>query len=412
MGDRMSSPCRLCGTPLQATFVNLNHSPLANSLLDEAALDKMEPHYPLHAYVCNECFLVQLPVFESPESIFGHYLYFSSFSETWLDHARRYCRAMRERFGIDRESLVVEVASNDGYLLQYFAEAGIPVLGIEPAANVAAAAQQRGIPTRVAFFGAAEAESLRSSGHSADIICANNVLAHVPNLHDFVEGFRILLKPDGVATFEFPHLLRLLEGNQFDTIYHEHFSYLSLAVVERVLAEHGLLIFDVEELPVHGGSLRVYACHREAARPMSEAVEAVRQHEMVTQLDRLETYANFAERVVDIKSELLQFLIDMRREGRRVAGYGAPAKANTLLNYCGIGRELLPFTVDCSPHKQGLFLPGSRIPILNPEAMFAARPDFVLVLPWNLKDEIVGQLVEMRAWGATFVTAIPKLTFH
>ena len=368
----------------------------------------MEPHYPLHAYVCDQCFLVQLDTFEVPDRIFGHYLYFSSFSDSWLEHARRYCALMRRRFGINERSRVVEIGSNDGYLLRNFVEAGIPVLGIEPAGNVAAVAESRGVPTEVAFFDAAKAEALRAAGYDADLICVNNVLAHVPDINDFVEGFRILLKSDGIATFEFPHLLRLIEGNQFDTIYHEHFSYFSLLTVEKIFAAHALTVFDVEELPTHGGSLRVYVCHT-GRRRAGERVHKLKVTERQAGLDRLATYAAFAEQVVQIKCELLRFFIDANREGKRVVGYGAPAKGNTLLNYCGIGPEFMPFTVDLSPHKQGLFLPGTHIPIREPAAIFETPPDFILILPWNLKDEIVGQIGRIRSFGTRFVTAIPHL---
>ena len=404
----MDLRCRFCNAALHATFVNLNQSPLANSLLDAASLNEMEPHYPLHAYVCDQCFLVQLDTFEGPERIFGHYLYFSSFSDSWLEHARRYCALMRRRFGISERSMVVEIGSNDGYLLRNFVEAGIPVLGVEPAGNVAAVAKSRGVPTEVAFFDAAKAEALREAGYDADLICVNNVLAHVPDINDFVEGFRILLKSDGIATFEFPHLLRLIDGNQFDTIYHEHFSYFSLLTVEKVFAKHALTIFDAEELPTHGGSLRVYVCHN-GRRPAGERVHKLRVTERQAGLDRLATYAAFAEQVVQTKCELLQFFIDANREGKRVIGYGAPAKGNTLLNYCGIGPEFMPFTVDLSPHKQGLFLPGTRIPIREPAAIFETPPHFILILPWNLKDEIVGQIGRVRSFGTRFVTAIPRL---
>ena len=388
--------------------MDLLSSPMANSLLDEAALSTMEPHYPLHVLVCGNCFLVQLESYVSPDKIFGDYLYFSSFSETWLAHAREYCEAMTHRFGIGRDSLVIEIASNDGYLLRNFVERGVPVLGVEPAANVAEVARSRKVPTEVEFFGKAFADELAERGAFADLVCANNVLAHVPDINDFVSGFRRVLKPGGVATFEFPHLLNLMRETQFDTIYHEHFSYLSLIAVERIFAEHGLAVFDVEELPTHGGSLRVYACHA-GARSLGVRLHEVRARERDARLDRVETYSGFGEQVKLIKIQLLEFFVSAYRAGKRVAGYGAPAKGNTLLNYCGIGPELLPFTVDRSPHKQGRFLPGKRIPVRHPDALAHAKPDYILILPWNLKDEIAAQLTAAGVGPARFVTAIPEL---
>ncbi len=371
----------------------------------------MEPFYPLHAYVCGNCFLVQLQEFQSPDAIFSSdYAYFSSYSSTWLNHARDYSGRMIERFGLTRESLVIEAASNDGYLLQYFSKAGIPVLGIEPAANVAAAAVRNGIPTRQIFFGKETASQLVSEGLSADLLAGNNVYAHVPDLHSFTEGIRIVLKPRGVVTLEFPHLLQMIRHNQFDTIYHEHFSYLSLLVVEQVFAQHGLTIFDVDELPTHGGSLRIYGKHaNDQSKPVDEKVLALRRCESAAGLDRMETYRGFASRVCDVKCALLEFLIGCRREGKSVVGYGAPAKGNTLLNYCGVGPELLPYTVDRSPHKQGRLLPGSRIPIYPPDKIAATRPDYVLILPWNLKDEIAADLAGIRSWGGRFVSPIPNV---
>ena len=402
--------CRICGTPLSRTFANLGMSPLANSFVNANRAERMEPFYPLHAFVCERCRLVQLAEFETPEAIFGDYLYFSSFSPSWLRHAEAYAAKMVERFGLGAGSLVVEIASNDGYLLQYFQRRGIPVLGVEPAANVAEVAREKGIPSEVAFFGAATAQRLRDAGYSPDLTAANNVLAHVPDLHDFVEGFRVLLGPGGVATFEFPHLLRLMEHNQFDTIYHEHFSYLAFGVVEALFAQHGLILFDVEELPTHGGSLRIYARHAaNAALEVTPAVARLRDAELDFGLERLETYDAFAERVIETKCALLDFLVGARRAGRSVAAYGAPAKGNTLLNYCGVGPELVAFTVDRSPHKQGLLLPGTRIPIRGPEAIGAAQPDYVLILPWNLRDEIAAQMEAVRGWGGRFVVPVPTV---
>ena len=405
------NPCRCCGAPLSETFAYLGMTPMANAFVRPEAAAQAEPHYPLHAFVCDGCRLVQLGVFESPQAIFGDYLYFSSYSRSWLKHAETYAARMAARFTLGPGSQVVEVASNDGYLLQYFAALGLSVLGVDPAANVAEVARARGIPTEVAFFGAATARRLRAAGTAPALMTANNVLAHVPDLHDFVEGFRVLLAPGGVATFEFPHLLRLMQHNQFDTIYHEHFSYLSLLVVERVFAGHGLAVFDVEELPTHGGSLRVFARHvaDDAIHPVQPAVAAHRRAEAAAGLDDLAAYRRFARGVVDSKCALLDFLIGARRRGETVAAYGAPAKGNTLLNYCGVGPELVAFTVDRSPHKQGLLLPGSRIPIRAPSAIEEAKPDYVLILPWNLREEIAGEMAHVRAWGGRFVVPIPSV---
>jgi SAM-dependent methyltransferase len=402
--------CRFCGAALHRSFVDLGRSPLANSFLRGDELRRMEPFYPLHAFVCDQCLLVQLEQYESPEAIFGDYAYFSSYSESWLRHCRDFAERTIARRGLNTASLVLEVASNDGYLLQYFRARGVGVLGIEPAANVARVAIERGIPTRVAFFGTETARSLAREGVAADLIVANNVLAHVPDLNDFVAGFRPVLKPTGMLSIEFPHLLRLIAYNQFDTIYHEHFSYFSLLVVDRVLARHGLALFDVEELPTHGGSLRVYAAPAATAPPVRPDVAAVIARERAAGLDRPETYGDFGRKVVEVKCALLEFLIAARRAGKRVAGYGAPAKGNTLLNYCGVGPELLPYTVDLSPHKQGRYLPGVQIPIYPPSRIFATRPDYVLILPWNLRDEITGQMAAIRDWGGRFVVAIPALT--
>jgi len=402
--------CRNCRAPLTETFADLGMTPLANSYVPPGRAAAAEPFYPLHAFVCSDCRLVQLGEFVSPQEIFGDYLYFSSYSESWLRHAEAYAAAMTGRLGLGPGSLVVEVASNDGYLLQYFRARGVPVLGVDPAANVAQAAIAKGIPTEVAFFGEATARRLREAGVRPDLICANNVMAHVPDLHDFVEGFRVLLAPGGVLTVEFPHLLRLMEHNEFDTIYHEHFSYFSLTTAEAVLARHGLVVFDVEELPTHGGSLRLFVRHEEdAARPLGAAVEALRAREAAAGLLDLETYRRYAQRVVESKCALLDFLIAARRAGHRVVGYGAPAKGNTLLNYCGVGPELLEFTVDRNPHKQGHLLPGTRIPIRAPEAILEARPDYVLILPWNLKDEIASQMAAIRDWGGRFVVPLPEV---
>ena len=400
--------CRFCAAPLRQTFADLGMTPLSNSFIAPARAAAMEPFYPLHAYACDDCRLVQLEAFETPEKIFSDYVYFSSFSESWLRHAEAYAVRMMERFSLGLQSLVVEVASNDGYLLRHFRDRGVSVLGVEPAANVAAEARKLGIPTEVAFFGRTTAQRLRDAGTAPQLMAANNVLAHVPDINDFVAGFAILLAPDGVMTVEFPHLLRLIESTQFDTIYHEHFSYLSLLTVQRIFAAHGLRVFDVEQLPTHGGSLRIFAAHAEATRhATTPAVAALLAEERAAGLDGQEIYAAFAERVVDVKAALLAFCVEARRAGKMIVGYGAPAKGNTLLNYCGIGPEFIPFTVDRSPHKQGKLLPGVRIPVRAPEAIMEQRPDYVLILPWNLKDEVMEQMAGIRAWGGRFVLPIP-----
>jgi SAM-dependent methyltransferase len=400
--------CRLCGTPLRQTFVDLGLSPLANSYLASEDLAQGELFFPLHVYVCEQCLLVQLPMAATPEEIFSDYAYFSSFSDSWLEHARRYVDAAVERFALGRESRVVEIASNDGYLLQYFVERGIPVLGIEPAANVAAAAVERGIPTSVEFFGA-EVGSRLALEQQADLVLGNNVLAHVPDVHDLVEGMRLLLKPEGTITMEFPHLLRLILERQFDTIYHEHYSYFSLLTAERLFGEHGLEVFDVEELPTHGGSLRIYARHAGLGEP-EERLVALRDVERAQGLHELDAYLDFEEAARSVKRDLLAFLIAAREDGRSVAAYGAAAKGNTLLNYCGIRADLVDYVVDRSPHKQGRFLPGTRIPIGPPEQVLETRPDYLLILPWNLRAEIVEQMSAVREWGCRFVVPIPQVT--
>jgi len=394
------------------TFCDLGLSPLSNSYLKPEQLARHEPFYPLHVWVCGKCFLVQLEEFEPPEHIFSdEYAYFSSYSDTWLEHSRRYVEEMSRRFALGAKSLVVEIASNDGYLLQYFVQRGVPVLGIEPAGNCARAAEQKGVRTRVAFFGTRLADDLALEGKRADLLLGNNVLAHVPNLNDFVQGLKLVLGPQGVVTMEFPHLLNLIEQNQFDTIYHEHFSYLSFLTVEKVFARHGLVLFDVAELPTHGGSLRIFARHAEdASKPVGPAVPALRAKEGRAGLDRLETYEAFDDKVKRTKRRLLEFLVKAKNEGKRIAGYGAPAKGNTLLNYCGVRADFLDFTVDRSPHKQGCFLPGTRLPIFHPDKLREVRPDYVLILPWNLKDEIVQQVGYIRDWGGRFVVPIPEVT--
>jgi SAM-dependent methyltransferase len=407
----MSAPaCRFCRAPLEHTFCDLGMSPLSNAFLTADKLNAMEPFYPLHAYVCRSCFLVQLQEFQSPEQIFSDYAYFSSYSESWLAHANAFAGQMTQRFGLGPASQVVEIASNDGYLLQYFKSGGISVLGIEPAANVAKAAEAKGIPTVVKFFGKQTAHELAAAGRCADLLVGNNVLAHVPDLNDFVAGLGFLLKPSGVITMEFPHLFRLMEETQFDTIYHEHFSYFSFTTAERVFARHGLTLFDVEEIPTHGGSLRIYARHAaNSAAAVTGRMIALRHREADAGLDRIETYSGFGERVKEAKRALLDFMIAARREGKRIAGYGAAAKGNTLLNYCGIRGDFLDYVVDRSPHKQGRFLPGTHIPVYHPDKIRETRPDYLLILPWNLRDEIVGQMGHIREWGGRFVVPIPEV---
>jgi len=406
-----SYACRFCGAALQHSFCDLGVSPLSNAFVRPEHLDRPEPFYPLHAYVCDQCWLVQLPEHQTPTHIFADdYAYFSSYSESWLAHARAYTDSMIARFDYDARSQVVEVASNDGYLLQYFQARGVPVLGIEPATNCARVAQEKGIPTQVEFFGLGSAQQLVARGTRADLLLGNNVLAHVPDINDFVAGLAVLLKPDGVVTMEFPHLLELIRHNQFDTIYHEHYSYLSLLTVEQVFARHGLTVFDVQQLTTHGGSLRIFARHAaDASKPVCAAVAAVRVQEKDAGLDTLAPYAAFAGRVTETRLQLLEFLIAAKRAGKRVWGYGAPAKGNTLLNYCGVRTDLLQATVDRSPHKQGQFLPGTRIPVHAPERLVQERPDYLLILPWNLKDEITAQMAHIRDWGGRFVVPIPDV---
>jgi 2-polyprenyl-3-methyl-5-hydroxy-6-metoxy-1,4-benzoquinol methylase len=403
--------CRFCTANLTEVFADLGMSPLSNAFVPADRASQMEPFFPLTAYVCTECLLVQVPEFEAPENIFSAtYAYFSSFSDTWLAHVKRYVEAMADRYAIGADSRVVEIASNDGYLLQYFVERGVPVLGVEPAANCAAAAEERGVKTLTAFFSAATARKLVDEGKAADLLLGNNVLAHVPDLNDFVEGLRVALKPRGVITMEFPHLLHLIEESQFDTIYHEHFSYFSFLAVQKIFAAHGLTIFDVEELPTHGGSLRIHAQRTDSgAQPLNGRVEALLEKEREAGMESLETYRAFAAGAQKVKRDLLRFLIDAKEQGKRVAGYGAPAKGNTLLNYCGVRTDLLSFTVDRSPHKQGTLLPGTRIPVRAPQDLLDAKPDYVLILPWNIRDEIVDQMGAIRDWGGRFVVPIPRL---
>jgi hypothetical protein len=394
----MTTVCRSCGAPLVHTFVDLGTSPLANSYVRLHQAHRAEAFYPLHAYVCNRCFLVQIPECEKAEFLFTDYAYFSSYSDSWVEHSRQYVEAIIPRLGLGPKSYVVEIASNDGYLLQHFLPRGIPVLGIEPAANVAEAAEERGVPTVVRFFDERYGRELASLGQHADLIIGNNVLAHVPNLNGFVAGM------------EFPHLMRLMEGHEFDTIYHEHFSYFSLLSVERVFARHRLTIYDVEELPTHGGSLRIHVSHtgHEAPAVGSRVADLLRR-EREAGLDRIDSYRAFGETAREAKRALLAFLIEAKRRGKRVVGYGAPAKGNTLLNYCGVRTDFLDYTVDRNPHKQGCLLPGTRIPIHAPEKIQETKPDYVLILPWNLKDEITKQMAHIRSWGGQFVVPIPQV---
>lgn len=405
--------CRFCDNMLKHTFVDLGVSPLSNSFLDIDRLKEMEPFFPLHVYVCEACYLVQLPEVQSPEVIFSDYAYFSSYSESWLKHAKDYTSLMIDRFGFDSRSQVIEIASNDGYLLQYFKEKDVPVLGIEPAKNVAKTAQDAGIPTIVKFFGTQTAQELADEGKLADLLLGNNVLAHVPDINDFVAGMKIVLKPHGVITMEFPHLMRLMDENQFDTIYHEHYSYLSLLSVEKIFASHGLTLFDVDELPTHGGSLRIYACHAgDGTKPVGQRILDLRKKEASAGLASLDCYHSFSEKVKETKRKILAFLIKAKSEGKTIVGYGAPAKGNTLLNYCGIRTDFIDFTVDRSPHKQDLYLPGTHIPIYSPDKIREAKPDYLVILPWNLKEEVMEQMSDMREWGGTFVVFIPEVKLY
>lgn len=405
--------CRFCGQPLQHTFVDLGMSPLCESYVSADKVNEMEPFYPLHVYVCEHCFLVQLEEFVSPEHIFTEYAYFSSYAESWLQHCRRYTDLITERLQLNDQSFVVELASNDGYLLQYFVEKQIPALGVEPAANVAKVAVDKGVPTLVEFFGVACAQRMAAAGQQADLIIGNNVLAQVTDLNDFVAGMKLLLKPTGVITMEFPHLSRLVEGNQFDTIYHEHFSYFSFFTAEKIFAAHGITLFDVEELPTHGGSLRIYGRHSaDQSKPISERVLAMRAQEEKAGITTLEYYQAFAEQVKATKRKLLNFLIEARRQGKTVVGYGAPGKGNTLLNYCGVRTDFLDYTVDRNPYKQGKYLPGTHIPIFAPNKIAETQPDYVLILPWNFKEEIIEQVAQIRTWGGQFVVPIPEVTVY
>ena len=405
--------CRFCGAYLKHTFVDLGMSPLCESYLSPEQLNQMEPFYPLHVYVCQNCFLVQLEEYVTPENIFSEYAYFSSYADTWLKHAQVYTDQMIKRFDLIGSSFVVEVASNDGYLLQYFVEKGIPCLGIEPAINVARAAVEKGVPTLVDFFGRDLAHKLVQEGKQADLIAGNNVLAQVPDINDFVAGLKILLKPQGVITIEFPHLWRLMLENQFDTIYHEHFSYFSFITAEKIFAAHGLILFDVEELKTHGGSLRIYARHEnDFTNPVTGRVLELHQREENAGFNQVSFYTEFAEQVEETKRKLLDFLIQAKRNGKKIAGYGAPGKGNTLLNYCGIRTDFIDYTVDRNPYKQGKFLPGTRIPIFHPDKIAETKPDFIFILPWNFKDEIMDQMAFIREWGGQFIVPIPEAKIY
>jgi len=402
--------CRFCAAALTHTFVDLGMSPLCQRHVTPEELNHMEPFYPLHVRTCDQCFLVQLDEYVSPAEIFNDYAYFSSFSDTMLAHAKAYCAAMKDRFNLGPTSLAVELASNDGYLLQYFQKLGVPVLGVEPATNVAQAAIAKGVPTISEFFGVALANKLLKSREQADLMVANNVLAHVPDINDFVGGVRVLLKPTGIVTMEFPHVMSLIDQNLFDTIYHEHFSYLGFLTVQKIFAAQGLTVFDVEEVDTHGGSLRIYARQQaNSAVPVSQRVHDFAQRERARGFDTLAPYLAFAPKVHDTKRKLLSFLIDAKSRGKSVAGYGAPGKGNTLLNYCGIRTDFLDYTVDRNPKKKGNYLPGTRIPIRDPEVIRQTKPDYLLILPWNLKDEIIRQNHFIREWGGQFVVPIPEV---
>ncbi|HEY7965274.1 MAG TPA: class I SAM-dependent methyltransferase [Steroidobacteraceae bacterium] len=407
----MSPKCRFCAQDLRHVFVDLGMSPLCQTHIAPEQLNSMEPFYPLRVYVCGKCFLVQLEEFVAPADIFSaDYAYFSSYSDSWVEHARRYTEAMRSRFGLGKSSLVTEIASNDGYLLQHFVAAGVPVLGVEPTENTGKAAIARGVRTINTFFGRESAARIKQEFGPPDLLLGNNVLAHVPDINDFVAGMQLLLKPDGVITMEFPHLMQLMELNQFDTIYHEHFSYLSFTTVVKIFAAHGLTMFDVEQIPTHGGSLRIYARQAsDASKPVGPRVRELLATEAAKGYERLESYTKFEERVRKTKRALLEFLVQAKQAGKRIVGYGAPGKGNTLLSYCGIRTDFLDFTVDRNPYKQGKYTPGTHIPILAPERLMEARPDYVLILPWNLKDEITQSLAGIRAWGGKFVVPIPSV---
>jgi SAM-dependent methyltransferase len=403
--------CLFCGAPLRHVFIDLGMSPLCESYVPEEKLNSMEPFYPLTVYVCEKCYLVQLHEYVSPADIFTEYAYFSSYADSWVQHAKNYTDMITERLGLNAKSFVVELASNDGYLLQHFVAKGIPVLGVEPAANVAkVAVEQKNVPTLVKFFGVQTAKEMAAEGKYADLVLGNNVLAQVPDVNDFVGGIKVILKPGGVVTIEFPHLLRLMDENQFDTIYHEHFFYFSFLSAGAVFAKHGMTLFDVEEVPTHGGSLRIFGCHSgEGAFPMTKRAKEMIAREKRAGLESLKAYDRFGEQVRETKRKILEFLITAKRQGKRIAGYGAPGKGNTLLNYCGIREDFIEFTVDRNTYKQGKYLPGTHIPIRHPDRIMEAKPDYVFILPWNFKDEIMKQLSFIREWGGKFVVPIPSI---
>jgi SAM-dependent methyltransferase len=405
--------CRFCDTPLNHLLIDLGMSPLCESYVPAEKLNSMEPFYPLHVYVCDRCFLVQLEEYVAPAEIFTEYAYFSSYSTSWRQHAKAYADKMRRELQLNERSLVVEIGSNDGYLLEYFVQAGVRVLGVEPAANVAEAARARGVPTLVRFFGRQTAAELVAEGRQPDLLLGANVLAQIPDLNDCVAGMKILLNPGGVITIEFPHLMRLIAENQFDTIYHEHFYYFSFLAAERIFAFHGLTLFDVEELPTHGGSLRIYARHVEdREKPMTDRAKELKAREEAVGTGTLAYYHSFTQQVHETKRGLLEFLIGAKRKGKTIVGYGAPGKGNTLLNYCGIRTDFLDFTVDRNPYKQGKYLPGTHIPIYHPDKIAETKPDYVFILPWNLKDEIMEQLKSIRDWGGQFVVPIPDVKVY
>ncbi len=403
--------CRFCKTELNNIFIDLVNSPASNSFLKQEQLNEPEVFYPLKVYTCPSCFLVQVDEYKKSDAIFNsEYVYYSSYSKSWLEHARKYTGMMIDRFGFGRQSLVVELASNDGYLLQYFLEKKVPVLGIEPTANTAEVAVGKGIKTIVDFFGVRLATALAAQGAQADLLLGNNVLAHVPDIIDFVGGMKILLKDTGVITMEFPHLMQLVDNNQFDTIYHEHFSYLSFYTVQQIFASHGIELFDVEEIPTHGGSLRIYGKHvADSSKPVTERVAALLKKEQAKGMQGLAYYDNFQQKALKVKFDMLSFLIEQKRAGKKVAAYGAAAKGNTLLNYCGVKHDLIDFVVDANPHKQGKWLPASHIPVVAEAHLKAEKPDYVIILPWNLKDEITKQLSYISEWNGRFVIPIPEL---
>ncbi|MDB9313051.1 class I SAM-dependent methyltransferase [Spirulina sp. CS-785/01] len=409
----MTGQCRFCKTKLEEVFADLGMSPLANAYLKPEDIQGAEKFYPLRAYVCNNCYLVQLDELESPEEIFSNYAYFSSFSDSWLKHCQEYVEQAIKQLNLDSQSQVIELASNDGYLLQYFKKKNIEVLGVEPAANVAQIATDKGIPTIVKFFGEKIAKDLEKDGYKADLLIANNVMAHVPDLNDFIKGMKVILKSTGVITIEFPHLLNLMQKNQFDTIYHEHFSYFSLTTVETIFLHHQLKIFDVEQLSTHGGSLRIYASHIEDnTKHKTTRFENLKKVEEKYKIQDLKSYHFFQEQVKETKRSILEFLIQVKREGKSIVAYGAPAKGNTLLNYCGIRSDFIDFTVDRSPYKQGLYLPGTHILIKHPDQIKAVKPDYVMILPWNLTQEIMQQISYIRDWGGKFVVPIPEIKVY